>query len=83
MRIHFIAENNIVACGKNDHDLGGSLEVRSVTCKACKYTIVYRRALAAQKAISKLATRVGFLPYAFWENYIHSLPGKNSLPRGH
>lgn len=82
MQFHFVTENGTVACGKNDHDLIGNQEVSRVTCKACKYTNIFRTALATQRKISEKVINVGLFPKALWKNYIQGLPGRNALPRG-
>jgi len=82
MRSHFDNGNGPVACGKNDHDLVFVQETSRVTCKACKYSKSFRKALSAQRKNAEKVTSSGLFPTTFWEKYIQKLPGKNAFPRG-
>jgi hypothetical protein len=85
MKRHFSVGPSLVACGKNDHTLVGTMTASSVSCKACRYTQVFRDA-AKQNYINSIPSKPvkseGLLPKQFWRQRIESLPGRNQLPRG-
>lgn len=81
MKIHFTTNQNQVACGRDNHNIGVTQNVQKVTCRACRHTSTFSKALKALLSKNTEAENiVGNLPKAAWKKYLLKLPSSR-LPR--
>lgn len=83
MKRHFNVGDSQVACGKNNHDLVATSEPDQVTCKKCRSSHLFERAVTRATNLQPPKKVAGLLPKELWKEYNAALPGYNRLPRGY